>query len=522
MDRYRDLLLQVWREASRHIRIAESARDLERILTGVLPLDGLFVLELDARTGALALRAGVPETEAPGRFLLHRTPGASERRELRRWIASGEVLAHRGGDALAGPLRLVCRPPIRGSWLAAPLREDGRPAGVLLLALRRPKEKVAPHHLGLAEALVEPFAVALGNDRRVRELDARRAAAEEETRYALRRMGREDLSDVIVGENAGLQPVMERVRLVATSDIPVLIFGETGSGKEVIARAIHNQSRRGRAPFVRVNCAAISPELIDSELFGHEKGAFTGATSLRRGWFERADQGTLLLDEIGELPLPAQVRLLRVLQEGTFERVGGERPVRVDVRIVAATHADLPGMVQHGHFREDLWYRITGFQIILPSLRERKEDIPDLARHFLARASHRFGVRPLDPTPEDLALLAAYDWPGNVRELASVMDRAAILGAGETLEIAKALGGTGGPGRGPLRGRPVEQAGARVLVRLQTLDESIRAHIETALAVTRGRIEGKHGAARLLGVNPHTLRARMRRMGIDWARFREA
>ena len=189
---------------------------------------------------------------------------------------------------------------------------------------------------------------------------------------------------------------------MAQSDVPVLILGETGTGKEVVSRAIHTRSPRAAAPFIRVNCGAIPPELIDSQLFGHEKGSFTGAADTRKGWFERADGGTLFLDEIGELPLPAQVRLLRVLQDGFIERVGGQQPIRVDVRIVAATHRDLAAMVKSGTFREDLWYRINVFPILLPRLRERVEDIPALARHFAQRAANRFGLRYVEPTPADL------------------------------------------------------------------------------------------------------------------------
>jgi transcriptional regulator with GAF, ATPase, and Fis domain len=317
-----------------------------------------------------------------------------------------------------------------------------------------------------------------------------------------------------------LAAVLERVDLVARSDVPVLILGETGSGKEVVARAIHERSARAAGPFIRVNCGAISPELIDSELFGHERGAFTGAASTRRGWFERADEGTLLLDEIGDMPPAAQVRLLRVLQEGTFERVGGEETLRVHVRVVASTHRDLPALVQSGRFREDLWYRIAGFPIVLPPLRERKQDIPGLVDHFAKRAARRFGLRPRAVTDHDLALLAAYEWPGNVRELAAVIDRAAILGEGERLDIATALGS--GAVRAPGRpASPTTPESARSSERLMPLSEAMRLHIEAALAATRGKIEGARGAAELLDINPHTLRARMRKLGVDWARFRD-
>ncbi|MFV8755872.1 sigma-54 interaction domain-containing protein [Nannocystaceae bacterium ST9] len=329
----------------------------------------------------------------------------------------------------------------------------------------------------------------------------------------------------IVGASGGLRQVMERVELVSGSDVPVMLFGETGSGKEVVARAIHEASARHREPFVRVNCGAIPAELIDSQLFGHERGSFTGATEQRKGWFERADGGTLFLDEVGELPLAAQVRLLRVLQDHSFERVGGQTPVEVDCRIIAATHRDLPAMVQAGQFREDLWYRLAVFPLVIPPLRERPIDIPPLARWF-ARRAVRFGLPPCMPNEHDLALLLAYDWPGNVRELAAVIDRAAILGRGRKLDVETALGAVrlddaSGPSPSPSQ-RPRSEATpiAPRPAALSTLDEAMRAHIETVLTMCEGRIEGPRGAARILDINPHTLRSRMRKLGLDWQRFR--
>jgi transcriptional regulator with GAF, ATPase, and Fis domain len=269
-----------------------------------------------------------------------------------------------------------------------------------------------------------------------------------------------------------------------------------------------------------VNCGAIPSELIDSELFGHERGSFTGAISTRRGWFERADGGTLFLDEIGELPPAAQIRLLRVLQEGTFARVGGERSHKVQVRIVAATHRDLAAMVQEGSFREDLWYRIAVFPIVLPPLREHPEDIPALAEQFARRAAIRFGFALQMPSSDDIALLSAYTWPGNIRELTAVIDRAVILGKGKGLEIAKALGaGLDIGGSLPkANGTPPtsRHTGATPL----PLDAVIKQHIEAALTATQGRVEGLHGAARLLQINPHTLRGRMRKLGVNWSQFR--
>jgi transcriptional regulator with GAF, ATPase, and Fis domain len=322
----------------------------------------------------------------------------------------------------------------------------------------------------------------------------------------------------IVGGTTGLAGVLERVDMVSRSNAPVLLFGETGTGKEVVARLIHQESSFRHGPFRRVNCGAIPSELIDSELFGHEKGAFTGALSQRQGWFEQADGGTLFLDEVGELSLPAQVRLLRVVQDGEVVRVGGDRPVRVKVRLVAATHRDLPEMVEDRTFRDDLYYRLAVFPVVIPPLRDRLDDIREFAEYFARRASDGFGVRPVPITEQHVRLLKEYRWPGNVREMSAVVDRAVLLGQGRSLEIAAALG-RGGPSKSV----SPEVAAALALPpaeRIVTLDQAIRRHIELALAETRGRIEGADGAARLLDVNPHTLRARMRKLGIDWAAFR--
>src|SRR6476660_10567937 len=244
----------------------------------------------------------------------------------------------------------------------------------------------------------------------------------------------------LIGGDTGLAAVMARARLVSKSGAPVLLFGETGTGKEIIARAVHEHSPFRRGPFRRVNCGAISPELIDSELFGHEAGAFTGASTRRKGWFEQADGGTLFLDEVGELAPAAQVRLLRVVQDGEVVRVGGERPVRVNVRIVAATHRDLPAMVEAQTFREDLYYRLSVFPIVIPPLRDRPHDIRAFADYFAERAANRFGLRPVTVSEDDVRILSEYRWPGNVREMAAVMDRAVLIGQGRSLSVTAALG----------------------------------------------------------------------------------
>ena len=321
----------------------------------------------------------------------------------------------------------------------------------------------------------------------------------------------------LIGGNTGLAGVMTRARMVSRSGAPVLLFGETGTGKEIIARAIHEHSSFRSGPFRRVNCGAIAPELIDSELFGHEQGAFTGAVTRRKGWFEQADGGTLFLDEVGELPLAAQVRLLRVVQDGEVVRVGGERPVHVKVRIVAATHRDLPGMVAVQTFREDLYYRLSVFPIVIPPLRDRPSDIRAFAEYFSERAADRFGLRPVPVSEDDVRVLAGYRWPGNVREMAAVMDRAVLIGQGRTLNVSAALGqGTLTTTSAPMR--TIEDTRS---TSIEPLDLVIRRHIETALLATHGRVEGPHGAARLLRINPHTLRARMRKLQIDRRAFRE-
>ncbi|MSO45746.1 MAG: sigma-54-dependent Fis family transcriptional regulator [Acidobacteria bacterium] len=326
----------------------------------------------------------------------------------------------------------------------------------------------------------------------------------------------------LIGGDTGLSAVMNRARVVAGSNAPVLLFGETGTGKEIIARFIHEGSRFHNGPFHRVNCGAIAPELIDSELFGHERGAFTGALATRKGWFEQANGGTLFLDEVGELSLPAQVRLLRVVQDGEVVRVGGERTFRVTVRIVAATHRDLPAMVETQAFREDLYYRLSVFPIVIPPLRDRPADIRAFADYFAERAAERFGLRAVAVSDDDVRLLAAYHWPGNVREMAAVIDRAVLLGQGRSLNLTAALGQRPSPDSAP-PAPPGAFHAERVLPENSTvepLDTVIRRHIECALDAARGRIEGPSGAARMLRVNPHTLRARMRKLHVDWRRFR--
>ena len=501
-------------------RISDSASRIAPLLLRRLPVDMVLIRRLDvSRTAVETVGVAAPGPVDPP--LQARTECTIQQFEaLLRWCRQGSVL--RGpAEEVAQRLPGLLPEAVTCHLLAGSLTRDVEPVGVLILTTCPPRA-FKPEHDAMLQALLEPFAVALENDRRLHELQQLREAVEADNRSLLSRLGRQDISDAIVGAETGLRGVMERVELVAPSDAPVLILGETGSGKEVVARAIHQRSARREGPFLRVNCGAIPSELIDSELFGHERGSFTGAVSLRKGWFERADGGTLFLDEVAELPLAAQVRLLRVLQDGSFERVGGQKQLHVSVRVVAATNADLRTMVADARFREDLWYRLAVFPVQIPPLRERVDDIAPLAAHFALRAAKRLGTMPLVPTPEHNELLVRYTWPGNARELAAVIERAAILGNGRRLEIAKALGVTTAPA--PERPAPAEAPPEAPVQRdhADPLDAAVVRHIEQALARTRGRIEGPHGAAALLKINPNTLRGRMRKLGIDWRRFRSS
>ena len=506
MDRAQKLQLALWREACRHIDLAESIADLAAAIHPFVPLDALWVFALNADAGC-SLAAST--AHQPERFTLD----PADAKPLERFAAAGELTeldpSRPGRSALRalapalGPAHVLC----------GPLCRDHRPEGIVAFRLVGPPDERARF---LLSGALEPLAVALDTSRRFHELESLRRAAEADRQAALRRLGRESLDSAIVGEHAGLRSVMERAAVVAASDVPVLILGETGSGKEVVARVIHERSTRHDGPFLRVNCGAIPPELVDSQLFGHERGAFTGAIDQRHGWFERADGGTLFLDEIAELPLAAQVRLLRVLQDGTLERVGGESPVSVDCRIVAATHRDLAGMVRDRTFRDDLWYRLAVFPLVIPPLRERPGDLRELAQHFANRAAVRFSLPSFEITDDDVALLAAYDWPGNVRELGAVIDRAALLGQGHRLALAAAMGPAPAP-QPPHASRSTPAA----IGEIATLDDALRVHIESALRKTHGRIEGRAGAAALLDINPHTLRSKMRRLGVPWSDFRD-
>jgi formate hydrogenlyase transcriptional activator len=317
----------------------------------------------------------------------------------------------------------------------------------------------------------------------------------------------------IIGTSSALRAVLSRIAKVAPSDSTVLITGETGTGKELIARAVHKRSRRAGRAFVSVNCAALAPSLISSELFGHEKGAFTGAAQRRLGRFELADGGTIFLDEVGELLPDTQAALLRVLQEREFERVGGGRPVQVDVRVIAATNRDLNAAVGNGTFRQDLFYRLNVFPMEAPPLRERKDDLLMLVEYFVHRYASRAGksIRSIDK--KTLDLLQSYDWPGNIRELQNVIERSIILSSGDAFSVDELW-----LSKETARGRQ-RRVATSAAFNGEAKPHSER-EIEAALAESRGRVSGRSGAAVKLGIPPSTLEDRIKALKIDKCRFK--
>jgi len=315
--------------------------------------------------------------------------------------------------------------------------------------------------------------------------------------------------DEMVGQSQALVAVLRKVERVADTDATVLVTGETGTGKELIARALHRRGTRRHRPLVKVNCGAVPSSLIESELFGHVKGAFTGAIDRRGGRFELADDGTLFLDEVSELTIDTQVKLLRVLQEQEFEPVGSSKTLRVDVRIIAATNRDLAEEVRLGRFRSDLFFRLNVVPLTVPPLRDRREDIPLLVTYFVSRFATKFG-RKIDGVGRDtMALLTRYQWPGNVRELQNIVERAVVLAAGPVLTVDAELLGIGDSGA-----TVTEVPTSMLESPFMSLQEAERDHIETVLRRTHGVIEGPDGAATILKLNPNTLRSRIKKLGV--------
>jgi formate hydrogenlyase transcriptional activator len=353
---------------------------------------------------------------------------------------------------------------------------------------------------GFLLELANQIAIAVDNMRIHEEAEALRARFQAEAVYLQEEIKTEHNFEAIIGQSAPVRELLRKVEQVAPTDATVLIRGETGTGKELLARAVHDRSRRKDRPLVKVNCGSIPSGLVESELFGHEKGAFTGATQRRIGRFELAHGGTIFLDEVTELPLDTQVKLLRVLQEGEFERVGSSQTMKVDVRVIAATNRDLSEIVAKGIFRSDLYYRLNVFPIESPALRERKDDIPLLVSFFLSRFGKKLGREVRGVAQKSMECLIHYNWPGNVRELQNVIERAVVLARGPVVQVDESM----------LR----SDLGAADASPIETLASHERNHIIRALNETNWVIHGKNGAAEMLGINPSTLRSRMEKLGI--------
>lgn len=391
------------------------------------------------------------------------------------------------------------------SLLCAPLKTGDEPTAALVLASRQPFA-FTQENLELIQTLVPQIRLAIQNVLAFEQIDALRTQLEQERTYLIDEINTTAAArlDDFVGGSAVMQQVYTRLAQVAPTDTTVLITGETGTGKELVARALHNLSPRKERALIKINCAALPAQLIESELFGHEKGAFTGAHDRRIGKFELADGGSIFLDEVGELPLDLQAKLLRVLQEKEFERIGGRRVISTDVRVITATNRVLEEEVAAGRFRADLYYRLNVFPIRLPALRERPEDIEPLMRYFLERFTKQMGKPVRGLRERDLRALQQYGWPGNVRELEHVVEQAVIVSQGPFLEFQGFAAAAQAAPAPPEAGGPVK-----------TLREQERDHILLALRRTGGRVSGPNGAALLLDINPKTLEARMKKLGIQ-------
>ncbi|BCA78671.1 sigma 54-interacting transcriptional regulator [Desulfuromonas sp. AOP6] len=412
------------------------------------------------------------------------------------------------------------------SEIILPLRIEENDLGLLVLRARG-KNRFNKDHVALITSVREPFAIATANAIRHQKLLDYKNQLDRDNRF-LKNELKIQVRDEIIGENSGLATVMSMVKQVGGLTNTVLLLGETGTGKEVIANAVHRLSPRKDGPFVKVNCGAIPESLIDSELFGHERGAFSGAISQKPGRFERAHGGTIFLDEIGELPLQAQVRLLRVLQNKEIERVGGTTSIPVDIRVIAATHRDLQKMVSENLFREDLWFRLNAYPIVIPPVRHRGEDIPALLEYLVEVKSKELGFRtPPEIAPGAMDCLTQYPWPGNVREMENVVERALIQNKGRILSrdhfnlsehsnCSSDRFGEMGRCLFPCLAKLSQEDGKKyeLLPETTNLEEVVCQHIKRVLKMTGGKVHGPNGAAELLGTNASTLRSRMKKLGI--------
>jgi transcriptional regulator with GAF, ATPase, and Fis domain len=508
----------VWRGAMKYFdketiipltRDIFKSQDPEKILKDIfvflgryIPLDYLNLPILDIKEGTLRYRAGVSDEEVT--FIDETIRLSDTAKKEARFFSSKkiyyledffksnmtkEVATHFGIENPGATITLFV--------------ETGPSLYVVFGLVTWDKNRYTPIHVHMIEELYDTLASAARHILSMMEIASLKERLIMETHVIRERL----LGQRIIGGNAGLKEVMSLVKQCAPLNVPVLLMGETGVGKEVVAHTIHRLSKRSDGPMISINCGAIPDTLLDSELFGYEKGAFTGASNLKLGYFEQADRGTIFMDEIGELTPQAQAKLLRVMQDMTFQRVGGKRPISVNVRVIAATNRDLVTMIASLQFRKDLWFRLNVFPIFIPPLRERKKDIPALAEYFARQQSMEMNLpHRYEFASEAFEQLQDYNWPGNVRELKNAIERALITSQGKPLSFPNLSG---------ISTREQERVPITDSVPYATLDEVMIRYIEQTLIKSKGQITGSDGAAELLGINPSTLRARMKKFGIQ-------
>ncbi len=510
----REFFWEVTMRICGNLEIEEGLRACFEYISQHVPADSLYLLRYENNLGSNRIIARANNYKAEALDILIPLPKQS------RKVVAERIKAWKEGTS--PPVHVYNEPdPVReymtnflgepsSSVMGLPLALEGQVAGALNI-LAKGNNRFKEHHINLFTTLKLPFFVALSNALKHQEILQLKDLLVDDNQYLQQEL-KSKAGENIIGSDFGLKSVMDMVQQVADLDSPVLLLGETGTGKDLIANSLHYSSSRSNGPFISVNCGAIPESLIDSELFGHEKGAFTGAMSQKRGRFERAHKGTIFLDEVGELPLQAQVRLLRVLQNKEIERVGGTKTIDLDIRIIAATNRNIEEMVKDNSFREDLWFRLNVFPIVLPPLRERKDDIPALLQHFILQKTRDLKLPAIpELEPGSIDIIMEYTWPGNVRELENVVERALILNRNGPVSFKHLQ-------EAEKREAPVDNIKADFS---KTLDEMISDHIEHALLETSGKIHGPGGAAEMLGINANTLRNRMNKLGINYGREKD-